>query len=389
MERNPDLLAQGLIKDGKALITPLVVPGSCKPRSRYPVLDSAPIAIVSLRLKGMPIVGDAGSILRDHLATYHITNLQDLVVIQMEYDLANAQAEYEKGIRAHYQVLRRVAKIIVLISSHSTPDTGDLHIEGGEKSAAVVEDVLQILVPEALRQIVKEAELSTMVILSCGAVHTLNTSRAAVGRMVKILEFQSLWGFTDADFHPQCAHKFLMDLTMQLFIHRHMASLPHLLDDHCNLGSQTSIVAYMPEGIFIYFWVQRLVRPNGTALPLQCPSCFALQSWKPTNAEGTPDGEELVFRCKGAKCTETWSATLPQGAFPLQSDRRKSSRTPSGRWYGYWVNTTGDVKTRPSFTDPSQDAGGKKRKSTMEVETEKSVGPSKPSQKQKLKKAYI
>jgi hypothetical protein len=96
---------QGLFVEGKVSMDRLEYTGVQTLRGQWPVIDTAPMAIISLRLDGIPLLGDPAALVHHHLAPYYAD--APLLFEELEYDLNVGFKDYDRGIAA---IVRRVRK---------------------------------------------------------------------------------------------------------------------------------------------------------------------------------------------------------------------------------------------------------------------------------------
>jgi hypothetical protein len=89
---------QGLFMDGKVSMDRLEYTGVQTLRGYWPVIDTAPMAIISLRLDGIPLLGDPAALVHHHLAPYYAE--APLLFEELEYDLKVGFNDYDRGITA-------------------------------------------------------------------------------------------------------------------------------------------------------------------------------------------------------------------------------------------------------------------------------------------------
>ncbi|KAJ7449526.1 hypothetical protein FB451DRAFT_1287198 [Mycena latifolia] len=320
----------GIWRKGSEETRPLIFPGAKMHLGHWPIIHTGRLTIFSIRLNGMPLAGDPASVVYHNLVPYYGENVR---LVSVEFDLVTGIHDYEAVIQREVRRLTDILdhQVLVLLTTHSTPD-GDLHVQSGNNGASEVGAVLDALFPLKLSEVVKAARLSALVLLSCGSLHTLAQPREVVRQRSQRLGFSSIWGFSAIAFHPQAANKFLLDLSMSMFVHGTMSTFTKLLSDHRSLGVHTTLVVYVQGGVFEMFWAQDRSRPNGDSLPHQCSSCQALQRWDITRR----DTETLERRCHHKACRDNapiFLHQLPHSALHLTGQ----SHTPAGAWYGRWI----------------------------------------------------
>jgi hypothetical protein len=72
-------------------------------RGEWPLCDTTPLAIISLRLDGISPIGDAAVVVGNHLSPFYVES--PYLFESVEYDLDRGIYKYDSAIRASTQRL--------------------------------------------------------------------------------------------------------------------------------------------------------------------------------------------------------------------------------------------------------------------------------------------
>ncbi|KAJ6461655.1 hypothetical protein DFH09DRAFT_1114222 [Mycena vulgaris] len=322
----------GLWRNGKPIDRPMTLAAPQTMRALWPICDTSPLAVISLRLDGMQLLGDPAALIVNHLAPYYAE--QPFFFESINYNLDTGLTAYTRNIAALTKRLARYKpeKIVVLLTTHTVPGSGMIHMAPGGLAANDPSLILPCLFPEPLCGLIRSAKTSMLILQGCGALNQ-GEARDQVSQFVNSSGFQSAFAFSVAEFLPSAANTFLMDVVYQFCVAGHAQKFHHLLARHYSLGQFTDIIVYLPLlRVFRYAWSHPSTRPYGTPIRRQCgnPKCLSLASLK--IEEYTED--EVVLRC--THCTE--DTTYERGnLFLLEGIWDGARRTIQGAWYGEWL----------------------------------------------------
>ena len=183
-------------------------------RENWPKIDTTPLAIISIHLEG--IVDSTSLVTYHHLAPWLQGNLV-LVDLVFNFDdpqnnfqsqLDSMLQEFEEGNYKEYihfylfflelNISIRWTRFLVVISTHSDPRTGDLHIAPGNTGSVPVDEVsflsffviilnfwtlfqlFQVIFPERFHKILQRDKKNILNLLACGALSSRPKSREDV-----------------------------------------------------------------------------------------------------------------------------------------------------------------------------------------------------------------
>ncbi|KAJ7810478.1 hypothetical protein B0H13DRAFT_1927324 [Mycena leptocephala] len=331
----------GLWQNGQPLEA-LQYNGDRTVRAQWPIYDTKSLAILSIRLDGIPLCGDTSTIVHNYLAPYY--REQPILFQELTYDLNEGMKVYEHAIRKIIMQIEKFApgKIIIFLTTHVTPEEGLIHIARDGAAAADAEEVLPHLIPANLQKLVKGADTSLLFLLTCGALNS-TTARDIVAKFVQNAGFKNAFGFTIARFLPAAATTFLQETAMAFCLTSHAKKFSHILATHYELGIHTDVIAYFGDGtVYRYSWSHPANRPYGHPVRQQCSDCSALSSWKVK----VYTSSSVTLRCAGCEKTRVFQA--PKGFMRIDNkpwDGR--DRSVQGVWYGEWLIAHNTTRTTP------------------------------------------
>ncbi|KAJ7148977.1 hypothetical protein C8R43DRAFT_1128741 [Mycena crocata] len=319
----------GLIKYG----------GEQQQRGMWAVIDCPPLAVISIRLAGMTLDADPASAILTRLHPFYAQ--QPLLFIDLSYNLDEEVEQYDDAVEAATTRLLeyRPAKVLVIFTGHTVPDTGLIHTAPGGASSSDAAEVLPRLIPEELQAVIRGARTSLLVLLACGALHS-GDAREEVSEFVQSSGFTNAIGFSVAKFLPGTGATFLQETVLSLFINPGAQKFSHLLANHGALGQHTDIVLYQGAKeagtthahVYEYSWTHPIRKPFGQTPPAQCPKCGRIKVWD--LLQFTEDlirhGCRYCDEVSEYKCS---SCRLIKGAWRDQFNQRG----PEGAWVGRWI----------------------------------------------------
>ncbi|KAJ7025277.1 hypothetical protein C8F04DRAFT_1269404 [Mycena alexandri] len=336
----PHVPYRGVFKAGKPL-APLQYKGPQTLRGRWPLSDTTRLVVLSLRLDGTPLYGDAAALVANHLLPYYCD--APFCFETLTFDLNDGIFAYDAAVDVLADRLTAYDpdKIIVFLTDHSTPDEGNLHMSKGGTASNEANIILPRLMPPKLQQVVRQARISLLVLQVCGALN-VGPARDQVAQFVSVAGFQHAIGFTAPHFLPAAANTFLQDIAHHFLVTGHAKKFHHILATHYELGMHTDVVMYFPtREIHRYCWTHPIHRPYGHRPPLQCRACHALSCFELS----VYTEREIVLKC--AACKENGVKKPLEVAFEAPQHLQridgkkwvggKKDNALEGVWYGQWL----------------------------------------------------
>ncbi|KAJ6462955.1 hypothetical protein C8R45DRAFT_1177837 [Mycena sanguinolenta] len=346
---------QGFWKHGQPLGVVQYI-GNQSLRGQWPIIDTACTAVISICLEDVDPIGNASHVVYSHLRPYYSESPQQLKLCEVPFNLLDTKKgnAFHKKIQAIAAYLEqhvwficgrelfltsqlfrfKPETVLIFVTTHSTPDTGDLWLDPQGGAASPVHQVLPILIPDRLQAVIQGATGSMLTPLACGGLKR-SDARGEVSAFVKKAKIQYTLGFTVEHFLPAAANTFLQDTVHAFFIARHGKSFARILASHCELGIHTHILVYFPDGdIFRYSWHHSGRHPFGQPVPHQCPECFSVASLKVSCDEAS----KVVLRCPVKTCSYTKIVDRATQLIRVEEEAWKPKDTSvRGAWYGDWV----------------------------------------------------
>ncbi|KIK03069.1 hypothetical protein K443DRAFT_131586 [Laccaria amethystina LaAM-08-1] len=262
-------------------------------RENWPKIDTSPLAIISIHLQGMT---DSPSILTyHHLAPWLHGNL---VLIDLMFNFDDPKNNFNSQMECMLHEFEEGqfkdwSRFLVIITTHSDPDTGFLHIAPGNTGSVPANELFAFIFQERFRNILQRQEKNKNILnlLSCGALSSLPSSRDAVKDLASEKLFDRVLCFSQPSFQPSFTHRFVMDLASNYFILDRI-NLIHILQEQQTLGAHTDVILFNPKTITTFHWTHPGARPMGNYTPdsIQCPACLLLKSTSPTSISQLPEG---------------------------------------------------------------------------------------------------
>ncbi|KAJ7127766.1 hypothetical protein C8R44DRAFT_733191 [Mycena epipterygia] len=310
-------------------------------RALWPALKPGRLAIVSIRLEAMALLGDPVTTVLSHLAPYY---LHDPFLFETHsYNLDARIEEHDDAVEALAARLAGYApdKVVIFLTTHSVPGTGLIHTATGGTAAADPAAVLRRLMPEALQDVIRDAATSLLVLQACGALNS-DPAFHAVKDFVAEAGFQYALGFTAAHFMPAAANGFLQETIHSFVVTGHAKKFRHILASNYELGIHSDVLMYFPKRkVYRYVWTHPLLRPYGHAVTPQCPRCRRLSAY----VIKTHTEDKIQLACRHCDHCKTYNRGDLQ---PLDGPWSKRDKGVGGNWYGQWL-TDAVEKTQPDY----------------------------------------
>ncbi|KAM6489444.1 hypothetical protein JOM56_015077 [Amanita muscaria] len=242
-------------------------------------------------------------ILKQCLTEYYPDNANgQFKAVSVSFDIGTDRAEAEWPNLANevcQELTNDYEHVIVVITTHSDQDTGDLFLglnEHGNEVAARIDQWLGVLL-DPFEHLMKG---SILYLLACGAVVGNQEAFVHFKQSVQRFSIAHALAFDAPRLSPTMTAEFLMRLTKSYVINGYpfTQALEHLLPDVTELGKHTSIIHFCERDIVKYSWTHREYQPWGVSLPIQCPACGVLQGWINITKEGGLYG----YQCRNSKC---------------------------------------------------------------------------------------
>ncbi|KAJ6593044.1 hypothetical protein B0H19DRAFT_1245852 [Mycena capillaripes] len=165
----------------------------------------------------MPLLGDAANLVFNPFAPYYPDSPEQLRLEDVSYNInggANIRTFARQMDRLSNQLVC-AANILIFITIHVTPHDGLTALRLPGRPYLLLQ-VLPVLIPPKLQELVGSAHCSLLIFQTCGALHA-GDAHAQVASFVQT-HFQQALGFTAERFLPAAANTFLQDTVMSFII---------------------------------------------------------------------------------------------------------------------------------------------------------------------------
>ncbi|KAJ6486643.1 hypothetical protein C8R45DRAFT_1097931 [Mycena sanguinolenta] len=182
-----------------------------------PIIDTARNAVISICLEDVDPIGNASHVVYSHLRPYYSESPQQLKLCEVPFNLLDTKKRnaFHKKIQAiaadleqHVwficrrelfltsQLFRfKPETVLIFVTTHSTPNTGDLWLDPQGRAVSPVHQVLPILIPARLQAVIQGATGSMLTLLACGGLNCSDV-RGEVSAFIKKAKIQYTLGFT-------------------------------------------------------------------------------------------------------------------------------------------------------------------------------------------------
>ncbi|KAJ3561474.1 hypothetical protein NP233_g10171 [Leucocoprinus birnbaumii] len=346
----------------------VAIPTPASTRSKLLMTRSGGFCIVVFRLASLDRLACVSRLIHGHIRPYFSskdsTSKLDLIEVEFDFSTVHNQRQFYKRIDKLCVELTQFDRFLVIINTHSTPDTGDLWVQGEEAAnagAVSPKTFLEIAIPPKLGNIFAQDVLSTLVLLTCAGPFRKPKPRQELFAHAGSY-FGLTLGFVMEDFIPHYANTFLLTFVEDILVQGKTSTFRILLRSNTGLGPSVESIMIQHKGqkqILILTWHHDIDRPLGAFRPLSCPKCHRLQSWQRKGQIYVPPGrggelsEPLVLSCKG--CGEELVFEPPPGSFTFASGSQKDCGTLAefnGFWIGRYINHAGEPVIDRRFKMP-------------------------------------
>ncbi|CDO75902.1 hypothetical protein BN946_scf184768.g4 [Trametes cinnabarina] len=297
-------------------------------------VNTSPIFILHLRLECLEEEGSVASVFFHALKPYFANeDTIHLHYADVPFNL-NTDSDAEKHRRLITTVVEPLshqgkARVLVFVYTHSHDVHGTLYY-GTNLASQTVDNWFDVLFPPDVRDVLRVHDTS-LFMLCCGALVNTTQSYQALKGNCATLQIRRLIAFEASHFQAALTVSFFLGYAQKFLIENVTFADMHLADllwQSLSLGrhSRVLLMQYNPEdpsprvAVSEYRWIHKGVRPWGYRLPIQCPSCHGLFTFK--NKEELRGA--IVSRCKTRDCTYSQTFNRPDDTVVL--------KRPEGAW---------------------------------------------------------
>ncbi|KAI5987930.1 hypothetical protein EDC04DRAFT_2614656 [Pisolithus marmoratus] len=323
-------IGKAFYSEGEAILSdpPLLLGGF--QHSMTSQVASLPTALVHLHLEALEVGHSQVKMLHSFLANYFPKG--GYKFSQLGFNLATPESMevYEKAASNLAQSLSPYSRVVLIITTHSDEDRGDL-FAGFLHGEAVSSKVLEV----PLKDVVKGAD---MIFNVCGSIVTKEKSFKDVKKAAQIFNPRSMILFDAPHLQLAATGPYLHSLLDNTIIQGFDVSSAALfaLHDSAMLGRHSNIILITWESedlvVVKLVWTDKKIRPWGNHLPLLCPQCGTIQKW-----EVGSEQKALSFECKHmdhgknmgldgeSLPPKSFTFTMPKNAKQLEQGKKGTS----------------------------------------------------------------
>ncbi|KAJ7898162.1 hypothetical protein B0H14DRAFT_2557206 [Mycena olivaceomarginata] len=276
------------------------------------VLEDFPLSTTPIPIPGL--VKNLEMLLPNNFAHLEVRFRLDLE--DRRSSVASANAAIAKSLMRGK--LSSIRKIFVLVVSHTSPGTGDLHYAPNDGASTRGCEVLDLLMPSSLLEAfvacgrTKGSHL--IAFMTCGYMFTVPVSLSEVNtwliaRSIAVL-FYCLIGFESDKFQPASSGHFLLALLERFYVEGSPTFLANCLGQAGPLTSHSGIVYLRGNGEKPqrYLWAHPVRAPFGVPVPISC-LCGVPNGMRVPQGSGHQDlfSSALKLECTYCRRSQTFS----------------------------------------------------------------------------------
>ncbi|GLB45909.1 hypothetical protein LshimejAT787_3700120 [Lyophyllum shimeji] len=201
---------------------PILLTGGPTTRESFAQCSSPALVVISIRLASVNAIGDSARVVFHNIAPFLP---HKVAFVDLPWDFGDPRAEeaYDTNLQDLVQRLKTgdlksFRTFSIFLTDHSDPERGDLHISSNEQGAARVSAVLDRLFPPELTQFFGREGRSTLTMLVCGAVVTVNESYTDLKAFANKGYFAWIMAFGQANLQPCLTNPLLQAASLSWFI---------------------------------------------------------------------------------------------------------------------------------------------------------------------------
>ncbi|KAJ3726254.1 hypothetical protein C8R42DRAFT_762393 [Lentinula raphanica] len=217
-------------------------------RRSLTALDLVPVAVVAITLVGMAHEPYDAAVVE--LDSYYRASKTPFLKFTIAFDLSdNGFDKYMKEISSLVMMLAKheIKRVIVFITTHSTPDTGLLHFMPNEQGAGTVSEVLRTLVPDSFVQYLNAPDVNgTLFMLACGGAFMHKASFGCFTNLIITRTFRSITAFPANDLQPLEAARWCQDYIRRVLIQKESVerALKRICSSNWSLGQHSNVLVW-------------------------------------------------------------------------------------------------------------------------------------------------
>ncbi|KAG2335982.1 hypothetical protein BDR05DRAFT_1006279 [Suillus weaverae] len=253
---------------------------------------------------------------------------------EVTFDIATVSkaTSYQEQVNKLVHALlkqRPWSRVVIGITNHTDNETGDpfAGYVNEKYISGAVDNFLAILL-KPWQVLINRADESFLWFFSCGGLVNNLDSFAALQKSLLFHHVTASIAFTAPRFQPGFTCHLLFAFVEHVLIERISISqaFPHMLGQSYKLGRHTDIFLMTTDalsgGLAVtkYSWTHIDHRPWGQYLPIQCPGCGWVDSWR-----SATKARVYAFECTNDSCRKSFTFKQPEGSKILIPGKTGSS----------------------------------------------------------------
>ncbi|KAJ3964526.1 hypothetical protein EV361DRAFT_977902 [Lentinula raphanica] len=218
-------------------------------RRTLSTLDLAPVALVAITLVGM--AHEPYNAATIELDSYYRASQVPFLKFTIAFDFSDDFGidKYTDEINSLVAALTkdRIKRVIVFITTHSTPDTGLLHFMPNEQGAGTVSEVLAKLVPVSFVQYLNASDITgALFMLACGGAFMHKASFESFTNLIETRTFRSITAFPAEDLQPLEAARWCQDYIRRVLLQKESVerALKRICSSNWTLGQHSNVLLW-------------------------------------------------------------------------------------------------------------------------------------------------
>ncbi|TFY52085.1 hypothetical protein EVJ58_g10209 [Rhodofomes roseus] len=284
-----------------------VVGTNIGPRKAF--CSTAPVVILSFRLKSLGNRGSVPLMLRTHLESYFwCTDNLHYHDIVFDFHTVKDAAIHARRMKSLVPNVR----LVTFIYTHSNVHTGDLY--HAHDATSPIDEWFNIVLTDEFKVLCDKVSQHWMFILACGAIVNNNTARMHLKRQLLEYKVPFAFGFSAAMFNAHLSSDFIIHFATRVIIQlavplRH--TMARMLNMSFSLRLHSGVIVFRYHNsmentpsitVENYVWHHPNLAPGGMRIPSQCPDCMRLGTLKPIKSVERDTMQYFAgFKCKRCK----------------------------------------------------------------------------------------
>ncbi|KAJ3761636.1 hypothetical protein EV360DRAFT_80065 [Lentinula raphanica] len=218
-------------------------------RQGFGTLELLPIATIAITLEGMAHEPFDATVVE--LDSYYRASSVPFLKYSISFDLSSKATlgayihEIDSLVKA--LELHSIKRVIMFITTHSTPDTGLLHFRPNNQGAESVQQVLKILIQAELARYLQSPDVhASLFMLACGGAFMHQGDFDTFTDLVTVRTFRSITAFPAQDLQPLEAARWCQDFVRRVLIQKQSVerALKWICNSNGSLGPHSNVLIW-------------------------------------------------------------------------------------------------------------------------------------------------